>query len=112
MEVHEFVFMPNHVHLLLTPAPAVSLEKSIQFIKGGFSFRVGKELGFKGDVWQKGFNEHRMRDVSDYEKQVDYTHMNPVKAGLVTEANEWRYSSAHLTREVDPPHAHLFNARQ
>ena len=45
MQVHEFVFMPNHVHLLITPAPDVSLEKAMQFIKGGFSYRAGKELG-------------------------------------------------------------------
>jgi hypothetical protein len=37
-EVHEFVFMRNHVHLTLTPAPLVSLEKAMQFIKGGFSY--------------------------------------------------------------------------
>ena len=38
MQVHAFVLMPDHVHLLLTPAPEVSLEKSVQFVKGGFSF--------------------------------------------------------------------------
>jgi putative transposase len=38
--IHEYVFMPDHIHLLLTPAPDVSLEKSLQFIKGGFSFRA------------------------------------------------------------------------
>jgi len=39
-EMHEFVFMPNHAHMVLTLAPQVSLEKAIQFIKGGFSFRA------------------------------------------------------------------------
>lgn len=42
--IHEFVIMPNHLHLLITPAEKISLEKAIQFIKGGFSFRVKKEL--------------------------------------------------------------------
>jgi hypothetical protein len=44
--IHEYVFMPDHVHLLLTPVPDVSLEKSLQFIKGGFSFRARKKLPF------------------------------------------------------------------
>ena len=35
--LHEFVVMPNHFHLLITPSEDVSLEKAIQFIKGGFS---------------------------------------------------------------------------
>ncbi len=37
--VHEFVVMPDHVHLLLTPV--VTLERALQFIKGGFSFAKG-----------------------------------------------------------------------
>src|SRR5271163_3664839 len=57
-QIHEFVFMRDHVHLILTPAPIVSLEKAMQFIKGGFSFRAKKELNFNGEIWQKGYNEH------------------------------------------------------
>jgi putative transposase len=37
LALHEFVVMPDHVHLMLTPAPDVSLEKAMQYIKGGFS---------------------------------------------------------------------------
>ena len=99
--------MPNHVHLVITPATDISLEKSIQFIKGGFSFRAGRELNFRGEVWQKGFNEHRIRDASDYRNHVEYIYMNPVKAGLVTHAKEWPYSSARLTQEVDSAPVHF-----
>jgi putative transposase len=38
--LHEFVIMPDHIHLLITPAEDISLERAIQFIKGGFSFRL------------------------------------------------------------------------
>jgi REP element-mobilizing transposase RayT len=41
--LHEFVVMPDHFHLILTPAPTVSLEKAMQFIKGGFSYSFKKE---------------------------------------------------------------------
>jgi len=40
--LHEFVLMPDHFHLLITPAHEVSLEKAVQLIKGGFSFRAKK----------------------------------------------------------------------
>ena len=43
--LHEFVLMPDHLHLLLTPARDISLEKALQFVKGGFPFRVKRELG-------------------------------------------------------------------
>jgi putative transposase len=35
--VHAFVVMPNHIHLLITPAPDSTLERSVQLIRGGFS---------------------------------------------------------------------------
>ena len=78
--LHEFVVMPDHLHLLLTPAPDVSLEKAIQFIKGGFSFRVKKELGYRWEVWQQSFTEHRIKDAADSAHHRDYIRMNPVRA--------------------------------
>jgi putative transposase len=101
-QVHEFVFMRNHVHLILTPAPLVSLEKAMQFIKGGLSYRAKREMIFNGEIWQKSYNEHRIRDASEYAKHVEYVWMNPVKAGLVQRPEEYPYSSARLKVEVDP----------
>jgi putative transposase len=89
--VHEFVFMPNHVHLLITPAPHVSLEKAMQFIRGGFSYRSGKELSHRGAIWNPGFNEHRIRNAADYVAHRGYTYRNPVEAGLVRRPEEWPY---------------------
>jgi putative transposase len=102
LQVHEFVVMPDHVHLILTPAPLVSVEKAVQFIKGGFSYRAKKELNYNHEIWQKGYNEHRIRDAAEYAQHVEYVWMNPVKAGLVQEAAEFPYSSAQLRSEVDP----------
>lgn len=101
-QVHEFVFMRNHVHLILTPAPLVSLEKAMQFIKGGFSYRAKKEMNFNCEIWQKGYNEHRIRDANEYAQHVEYVWMNPVKAGLVEQPEKYLYSSARLKAEVDP----------
>jgi putative transposase len=100
--LHEFVLMRDHIHLILTPAPLVSLEKVMQFIKGGFSYRAKKEINFCGEVWQKGYSEHRIRGANEYAQQVEYLGMNPVKAGLATRPNEYPYSSARLNAEVDP----------
>jgi putative transposase len=57
--------MRNHVHLILTPAPLVSLEKAMQYIKGGFSYRAAKEKNANYEIWQKGYNERRIRDAAD-----------------------------------------------
>jgi putative transposase len=61
--LHEFVLMRDHFHLIITPQ--TSLEKAIQLIKGGFSFRAKKELGSGLEVWQRGFSDHRIRDAED-----------------------------------------------
>jgi putative transposase len=100
--MHEFVFMRDHIHLILTPAPQVSIEKAVQFIKGGFSFRAKKENLFNGEIWEKGYNERRIKDAHEYATHVDYVWMNPVKAGLVERPEEFLYSSARLRQEVDP----------
>ena len=48
--LHEFVLMPDHFHLLITPTE--TLERALQLIKGGFSYRAKKELGFMREIWQ------------------------------------------------------------
>jgi putative transposase len=98
--LHEFVVMPDHIHVLMTPQ--TSLEKAVQFIKGGFSYRAKKELGSNMEVWQKGFQDHRIRDASDYATHVTYVHNNPVKGHLCERPEEYAYSSAHPGFELDP----------
>ena len=81
-QLYEFVAMPDHVHLILLPRYTVSLERAMQFIKGGYSHRYMKETGSKIEIWERSFTNHRIRDGDDYEKHRRYIHLNPVRAGL------------------------------
>ncbi len=98
--LHEFVVMPNHFHLLITPT--VPLERTIQFIKGGFSYRAKKELGFQQEIWQNSFYDHRVRDAAEYLRCRHYIHMNPVRKGLVPIPEEFPYSSVKLRLDEVP----------
>ncbi len=99
-QLHAFVLMPEHVHLLLTPSNHVTLERAIQLIKGGYSHAFGLE--FRGrEVWQRGFTDHRIRNVEDFARHREYIHQNPVKRGLVASAIEYRYSSAYPGFKLD-----------
>ncbi|HUO33695.1 MAG TPA: transposase [Candidatus Acidoferrum sp.] len=100
--LHEFVIMPDHFHLLLTPSPDVPLEKAVQYIKGGFSFRAGRDLGFKQPVWQESFTNHRIRDAGDYQSHRGYIWNNPVKRFLAERPDLFPYSSAHPGAQTDP----------
>lgn len=88
--LHEFVVMPDHFHALITPADEISLERAVQFIKGGFSFRLKSSL----PVWQASFTNHRIRDDGDFEQHREYIRMNPVRAGLVARVEDHTHSSA------------------
>ena len=98
--LHEFVLMPDHFHLLITPFAA--LEKPVQLIKGGFSFRAKREFGSNLEIWRRGFADHRIRDCEDYDKHVHYIHLNPVKKHLCANSTEYRYSSAYPGWKLDP----------
>ncbi len=101
-QLHEFVVMPDHIHLLLTPGPNVTLERAMQFVKGGFSYRAGKQLGPSLGVWERGYVDHRIRDIRDYEFHRDYIHQNPVRKGLVSSPEQFPYSSANPKFQIDP----------
>ena len=91
-QLHEFVVMPDHIHLLVTPSQ--TLEKAIQLIKGGYSFRAKKELGFQCEIWEHSFHDRRVRDLAEYYSLREYIHVNPVRRGLVQQAEQYAYSSA------------------
>ncbi len=90
--LHAFVLMPDHFHLLMTPS--IALERAVQLIKGGFSYKAKKELGSNLEIWQRGFADHRVRDAEDYERHLHYIHLNPVKRRLCEKPEHYRYSSA------------------
>ena len=101
--LHEFVLMPDHFHLLISPT--LSLERSLQLIKGGFSYRAKKELGFAGEIWEKSFYDRRVRGAEDYYNFKQYIRQNPIKQGLVAGFADYPYSSARPEFAMDevPP---------
>jgi putative transposase len=101
LKLHAFVVMPNHIHLILTVPEDLTLERTMQFVKGGFSFEAGKLLGGRTPIWQKSFLDRRVRDATECEKCRDYIHQNPVRAGLVNRNDEFVYSSMNPKFEMD-----------
>jgi putative transposase len=83
--------MPEHFHVIITPL--TSLERAVQFVKGGFSFRAKKDLKSSMEVWQRGFSDHRIRDAEDYFRHVEYICRNPVSRGLVEVASDYQCCS-------------------
>jgi len=100
--LHAFVVMPDHVHLLLTPARDITIERAVQLIKGAYSHELGTLIGRNPEVWQRGFTDHRIRDARDFVHHRNYIHQNPVVARLVLDSSEYRYCSAFPGFKLDP----------
>jgi putative transposase len=95
-QLHDFVVMPDHMHLLVTVDGAMSIEKAMQLIKGRFSYRLKKESGYLGEVWQRGFSEARADQAEVFASYRKYIAENPVRAGLVERPEQYPYSYCYL----------------
>ncbi len=100
----EWVIMPNHVHVLVEPMGGWALGMTVGSWKR-FSgrkisdwVRARQESGARDGPlqvgWHREYWDRYMRDEAHLQRTVDYIHLNPVKAGLVKRAEDWRWSSA------------------
>ncbi|MBV8843756.1 MAG: transposase [Bryobacterales bacterium] len=93
-DLHAFVVMPNHVHVLLTAF--IALPKLTKSIKGITAKRANRLLAQTGSsLWQEESYDHLVRDASEFQRIRLYIENNPVRAGLVQEASAYPWSSAY-----------------
>ena len=100
--LHRYSIMPDHLHAIITPGRATTLEKALQLIKGGSSHEINKTLLRKFPVWRPGFTEHMIRDRADYDNHVRYIDENPVKPGLAARPELYPFCSASGKHRMDP----------
>jgi len=102
VEVWSWVLMPNHVHLILVPRDEDGLRRSLSVVHGRYAGHVHARLKRTGHFWQGRFGCVAM-DEAHLGAALRYVALNPVRAGLVEQAVDWRWSSvhAHLGRSDD-----------
>ncbi len=92
-QLHAFVVMPNHVHVLVTPR--LALCKLTKSLKGITAKRANARMSLTGSpFWQEESYDHLVRNQREFEKIRCYIEENPVRAGLVGDASQYRWSSA------------------
>jgi putative transposase len=99
-----YVVMANHVHALLQPKPIaegpevtyIPLKDITKRLKGYTALEANRLLSRTGQTfWQQESFDHWARDEGEFYRIIAYIENNPVKAGLVSRSEEWRWSSAH-----------------
>jgi putative transposase len=92
-ELGTYAIMANHVHVLLLPKVAPS--RLLQSLKGATARQANLLLGRTGETfWQAESYDHWVRHESEWGRIAAYIEDNPVKAGLVQYAEDYRWSSA------------------
>jgi putative transposase len=104
-QMHGYVVLEDHVHLLLTPIEGC-FDRLTHALKVRFAYRHAMQVGGRRQaVWQARYWDHVVRDARDLAAHLDYIHINPVKHGLASRANDWPWSSfqAHVQRGMYAP---------
>jgi REP element-mobilizing transposase RayT len=92
-ELHAYVVMPNHVHLLITAKVVPS--RLLQSLKGFTAREANLVIGRTGNpFWQRECYDHWVRNQTELERIRQYIEWNPVKAGLCSRPEEFPWSSA------------------
>ena len=98
------VVLPDHLHAIWTmPENDGDYSMRWRMIKSMFSHslpndeRISVSRLAKGErgIWQRRYWEHQIRDELDFQRHVDYIHINPVKHGHVQRVKDWPHSSFH-----------------
>ena len=106
--IDAWVVLPDHLHCVWTlPPNETDFSLRWRLIKSGFSRNLPKTeyrsktriKAKEREIWQRHYWEHFIRDDLDYQRHIDYIHINPMKHGLVENVVDWPYSTFH--RYVD-----------
>ena len=98
IEFIAFILMPNHVHLLLRQSQA-NLHEAMRELFSRYARRHNKKYERKGHLFGGAFRQAVCLDESYFIAVSLYIHLNPVRAGLVFQPGDYRWSSCRLFTE-------------
>lgn len=94
IEIGEYCFMPDHVHLLVVAPDGADVSAFMQRFKQTSGFACSGLLGSDGPFWQRSYYDHVLRRDEDLESVRRYIRENPVRAGLVDVPEDYPFSGS------------------
>jgi REP element-mobilizing transposase RayT len=95
-----FVIMPDHVHLIIIPRDK-NISECMKSIKGFSARQINAVFDRRGPIWQGGFYDYILDSEEKVLSRMRYIEDNPVRKGLVTNAEDYAYSSMKYRAETD-----------
>ncbi len=104
LAVHAYVLMPNHVHLVVTPAERDTLARLMQALGRRYVRHFNDRHRRTGTLWEGRYRSTVVESDRYLLACMRYVEMNPVRASLVSEPAQYRWSSHghHAGSRVDP----------
>ena len=88
-----WAFLPDHWHAICAPVYPRTISLLMKSFKISSTVLINRRHGERSELWQARFFDRALRTVNEYNEKVEYIHMNPVRAGLVQQAEDWPWSS-------------------
>jgi len=88
-----WVFLPNQWHGIFAPVYPATISLAMKSVKQSSTSAVNQFRGADGELWQPRFFDRALSTVKEYNDKVEYIHLNPVRAGLVSRPEDWRWLS-------------------
>lgn len=95
-DLQAFVVMPDHVHVIIKPLFGKRLQDIMQILKGSSAYQINKVLNRKGKFWQTENFDYLIRNALSLRQKWEYVKENPLKAGFVSKAEDYPYSSFYV----------------
>jgi putative transposase len=100
--LHDYVIMPDHVHLLLTTRDDVPAAPLVDALQKKFAKEIALQFGYSGEVWESQFKDQKIKSPQDCVECAKHIHSNPVRVGFCDKPGEYRMSSTGSRWVLDP----------
>lgn len=105
--LHDYVIMPDHLHLLITSADEAKFAAAFTHLQQVFSRELNSQYGYNGEVWNRAVRDRVLEDAADAKECVKKIHSNPVRGGYCANPGQYRMSSKSSHWTLDPLPEHL-----
>jgi putative transposase len=94
VSIWAYCLMPNHVHFIVVPTTKTGLARLMQHPHRRYAWKINRRMQWQGHLWQSRFYSCPL-DEAHLMAAVRYVELNPVRAGLCSHPEDWRWSSVH-----------------